>query len=178
MFQDILGYQDGLLAETQQELSALKEKLALYAELYLDTGLGFNPHQVLRQVIFTDQQVIEFDLSNYRGIRQCRFDPINAPAAIQLKAIRLIEEDGTPHEVEDFESNTHCRKDGTLIFGTADPQIIFPTKAMERPCRLIVQLTYNAVGQEVFQDILGYQDGLLTDTRSRACSAQGGNVQP
>ena len=130
------------------------------AELYLDTGLGFSPHQVLRQVIFTDQQVIEFDLSNYSGIRQCRFDPINAPASIHLKGIRMIEEDGTSHEIEEFESNAHVKQDGNLVFGAADPQIFFTAKALERPSRLILQLTYNAVGQEVFQDILGYQDGL------------------
>ena len=45
------------------------------AELYLDTGMGFSPHQILRQIIFTDQTVIEFDLSGFRGIKQIRFDP-------------------------------------------------------------------------------------------------------
>ena len=78
----------------------------------------------------------------------------------------MIEEDGTSHEIEDFQSNTHYRQDGNLIFATADPQIIFPVKAMERPSRLMVQLTYNIVGPEVFQDILGYQDGLLTETQA------------
>ena len=135
------------------------------AELYLDTGLGFNQHQVLRKVIFTDQQVIEFDLSNYNGIQQCRFDPINAPASIHLKEIRMIEEDGTSHEIEDFQSNTYYRQDGNLIFTTANPQIIFPAKAMKRPSRLIVKLTYNVVGSEVFQDIFGDQDRQLTKTR-------------
>ena len=135
------------------------------AELYLDTGMGFNQHQVLRKIIFTDQRVIEFDLSSYTGIRRCRFDPINAPASIHLKGIHMIEEDGTSHEIEDFQSNTHYRQDGNLIFATADPQIIFPAKVMERPSKLMVQLTYNAVGPEVFHDILDYQHGLLIETR-------------
>ncbi|MBE9547203.1 MAG: glycosyltransferase family 2 protein, partial [Proteobacteria bacterium] len=79
------------------------------AELYLDTGIGFSPHQVLRQIIFADQTVIEFDLSGFRGIKQIRFDPINAPATIHLKGIRIIEEDGTSHEIEDFQSNALYR---------------------------------------------------------------------
>jgi len=136
------------------------------AELYLDTGLGFDHHQILRKIILTDQQVIEFDLSNYSGIQRCRFDPINAPASIHLKGIRMLEEDGTAHDIVDFQSNTHCRQEGNLIFATADPQIIFPVKAVERPVKLIVQLNYNVVGPEVFQDILGYENGLLAETRT------------
>ena len=134
-------------------------------ELYLDTGLGFSHQQVLRKVIFTDQQIIEFDLSSFRGIRQCRFDPINAPASIHLKGIRIIADDGTSHEIEDFQDNAHYRQDRNLVFSTADPQITFLVKPMERPSRLVVQLTYNAVGSEVFQDIQRYQEGLLTKTQ-------------
>jgi glycosyltransferase involved in cell wall biosynthesis len=131
------------------------------AELYLDTGLGFSHRQVLRKVIFTDQQIIEFDLSNFRGIRQFRFDPINAPASIHLKGIFMIEEDGTSHEIEDFQDNAHYRLDRNFVFSTADPQIIFPVKTMERLSRLVVQLNYNVVGSDVFPDIFGYQDRLL-----------------
>jgi glycosyltransferase involved in cell wall biosynthesis len=140
------------------------------AELYLDTGMGFNPRQVLRKIIFTDQRVVEFDISGCRGIRQCRFDPINAPASIHLKGIRMIEEDGTAHEIEDFQSNALYNKDCNLIFSNADPQIIFPAKALERPSRLMVQLTYSAVGQEAFQDILDCQDGMLAETRTELSS--------
>jgi len=136
------------------------------AELYLDTGMGFTPHQVLRKIVFTDQRDIEFDLSGFRGIRQCRFDPINAPATIHLKGISIIEEDGTSHEIEDFQSNALYRQDSNLIFATADPQILFPVKAVERPSRLTVRLTYNAVGQEAFQDILDRQNGMLAETRA------------
>lgn len=135
------------------------------AELYLDTGLGFSQHQVLRKIIFTDQQIVEFDLSNYSGIRQCRFDPINAPTSIHLKGIRMVEEDGTSHGIEDFQSNADYRQDGNLVFATADPQIVFTINAMERPSKLVVQLTYNAVGPEVFQDVFNYQEGLLTKTQ-------------
>ena len=136
------------------------------AELYLDTGMGFNNHQVLRKIIFTDQQVIEFDLSPYSGIRQCRFDPINAPASIYLKEIRMIEEDGTSYEIEEFQSNTHYRQEGNLVFATANPQIIFPAKAMARPSKLVVQLTYNMVGPEVFHDVLDHDNRELDRVRT------------
>jgi hypothetical protein len=115
-------------------------------ELYLDTGLGFSERQVLRKIIFTDQQVIEFDLSPYRGIRRCRLDPINAPASIHLKGIQLIDEKGMAHDMEVFESNAHHRQDLNLIFATTDPQITFSTKEVERPARLVIELNFNAVG--------------------------------
>jgi glycosyltransferase involved in cell wall biosynthesis len=143
------------------------------AELYLDTGLGFNQHHVLRKIIFTDQQIIEFDLSNYRGIRQCRFDPINAPVSIHLKGICIIEDDGTSYEIEDFQDNALYRQERNLVFSTADPQIIFPVNAMECPSRLVVQLTYNAVGSDVFQNIQRYQEGLLKKTQEELALLKG-----
>jgi hypothetical protein len=136
------------------------------AELYLDTGMGFTPHQVLRKIIFTDQREIDFDLSGYRGIRQCRFDPINTPATIHIKEIRVTGDDGTSYQVEDFQSNALYRKDSNLIFATADPQILFPVGAVERPSQLTVRLAYNAVGEEAFQEILECQNGMLAETRA------------
>jgi glycosyltransferase involved in cell wall biosynthesis len=136
------------------------------AELYLDTGMGFTPHQVLRKIIFADQRDVEFDLSGFRGIRQCRFDPINAPATIHLKDISIIEEDGISHDIEDFQSNAIYRQDGDMIFATSDPQILFPVGAVERPSRLTVRLTYTAVGEEAFQEILDRQNGMLAETRA------------
>jgi len=132
------------------------------AELYLDTGLGFNHRQVLRKIIFTDQQSIEFDLSNYRGIRQCRFDPINASASIYLKEISMIDENGTSHIIEDFHSNALCIKDNNLIFETADPQILFSSIGIERPTKLVVRLNFISVGHEVFHDILNYKNDVLS----------------
>jgi len=136
------------------------------AELYLDTGLGFNHHQVLRKIIFTDQKVIEFDLSNYRGIRQCRFDPINAPASIHLKTIHMYEEDGTSREIEDFQSNALYAKENNLIFETTDPYILFSSVGIEHPTKLIIRLNFISVGHEVFHDILDYKNDMLGKTQA------------
>ena len=133
------------------------------AELYLDTGMGFSPHQILRQIIFTDQTVIEFDLQGSRGIKQFRFDPINAPATIHLNEIKLIAEDGTSREIEDFQSNSLYAKEKNLIFETADPQILFSAVEVERPTKLVVQLNFVSVGHEVFQDILDYKNHMLNE---------------
>lgn len=133
------------------------------AELYLDTGIGFSPHQVLRQIIFTDQTVIEFDLSDFRGIKQFRFDPINAPATIHINEIKLIADDGTSREIEDFQSNSLYAKENNIIFETADPQILFFAAGVERPTKLLVRLNFVSVGHEVFQDILDYKDDMLAE---------------
>jgi glycosyltransferase involved in cell wall biosynthesis len=132
------------------------------AELYLDTGIGFNPRQVLRKVIFTDQQIIEFDLSNWRKIQQCRFDPINAPASLHLKEIRIIDGDGTSHVIEDYHSNALHIKDNNLIFETADPQILFSSIGIERPTKLIIRLNFISIGHEVFHDILNVKNDMLS----------------
>lgn len=144
------------------------------AELYLDTGLGFNHHQVLRKVIFTDQQTIEFDLGGFQEIQQCRFDPINASASIHLKAIRMIEEDGTTREINDFQSNALYTKQNNLIFETTDPQITFSTGDVKRPAKLVVQLHFISVGREVFYEILNYKNDLLSQgqTELQQCSSE------
>ncbi|MGD1151726.1 MAG: glycosyltransferase [Syntrophales bacterium] len=133
------------------------------AELYLDTGMGFGPSQVLRQIIFTDQSAIEFDLRGFGGIKQFRFDPINAPATIHLNAIQLISEDGTAHEVRDFQDNALYKTGNNLSFETADPQIRFSPAGGGRLVKLVVGLNFLSVGQEVFQDILNHKNGLLKE---------------
>ncbi|MBN2568708.1 MAG: glycosyltransferase family 2 protein [Deltaproteobacteria bacterium] len=131
------------------------------AELYLDTGMGFNPHQIQRQVIFTDQTVIEFDLSGVQGVKQYRFDPINAPVTMHINEITLIAEDGTSRKIEDFQSNALYAKENNLIFETADPQILFSSVGIERPLKLLVRLNFVSVGYEVIQDVLNYKNNML-----------------
>jgi len=133
------------------------------AELYLDTGMGFSPHQVLRQIIFTDQTTLEFDLSGFRGIKQFRFDPINAPVTMHINEIRLVAEDGTSRKIEDFQHNALYARENNLIFETADPQIVFSSTGAERPVKLFVHLNFISVGYEVIQDVLNYKNNMLAE---------------
>ncbi len=137
------------------------------AELYLDTGMGFIPSQVLRQVIFADQRVIEFDLRDFKGIRSFRFDPLNAPVTVHLEGIRLIDEDGTIQEITDYQDNALFKKGNNLVFETADPQIRFAVPKGQRPMKMVVGLRFLAIGPEVLQDILAHKNDLLKEKDDR-----------
>jgi glycosyltransferase involved in cell wall biosynthesis len=122
------------------------------AELYLDTGLGFRPGQTKQQVVFMDTKEIEFDLSNYSGIKKLRFDPINSPACIHLKSMHLLTGDGSWHEIVQYESNALICRGNNLIFQTHDPQIVMDISDMVMPIKLRIRLNYDSVGHEVLID--------------------------
>lgn len=137
------------------------------AELYLDTGMGFIPNQVIRQAIFADQRVIEFDLSDFKGIRSFRFDPLNAPVTTHLEGIHLICEDGTVQEILDYRDNALIKKGNNLVFETADPQIQFAAPKGQRPMKMVVRLMFLAIGPEVLQDVLKHKNDLLREKDNR-----------
>jgi len=68
------------------------ESSPYFAQLFIDTGQGFNESESLvRKLVPADsQQDIEFDLNVFPAIEQLRFDPINAPAAGQSHEAFLV----------------------------------------------------------------------------------------
>ena len=141
---------------------------ARVAELYFDTGLGFQPGQTKKQVVFMDTKEIEFDLSNFSGIKKLRFDPINSPACIHLKSMHLLTDDGSWHEIVQYESNARIRKENSLIFQTHDPQIMMDISDVHMPIKLRIRLNYSSVGYEALEDIVRWQELQMDEMKKKS----------
>ena len=98
---------------------------AKIAQLWIDTGLGYNENQAISTVIFGEERVLEFDLTRISGIKGLRFDPINDYAVIRLHRIVIYRPDGTSYDLTRYSANDSWRQDDIFIFDTSDPQILF-----------------------------------------------------
>lgn len=124
------------------------------AELFFDTGLGFTPRQVLRQVVFGEERLIEFDLSPYRNVRQVRFHPINAPVVLQLDGVEMTDGDGRCQTEVCSQSNAIRANGHHWLFQDIHPWMIFDLNKMASPQKISIRLHYLAIGHEVYPEII------------------------
>jgi hypothetical protein len=124
------------------------------AELFFDTGLGFTPRQVLRQVVFGEERLLEFDLSAYGRIGQVRFHPMNAPLALHLNRIETIDEQGCSRILTPGQSNALWTDGSHWIFRADHPWMTVDLSGVENPRKLSIHFHYLAIGAEVYPEIL------------------------
>ena len=127
---------------------------ARVTELFFDTGLGFTPHQVIRQVVFGDEKLLSFDLSGCGGIYRLRFHPLNAPLAIHLDRIEAIDAQGMCHELAPGHSNALWREGSHWIFQADHPWMIVDIARITNPQKLLIHLRYLAIDAEIYPEIL------------------------
>ena len=127
---------------------------ARLAELFFDTGLGFTPNQVIRQVVFGEERLLEFDLSCCGPVRQVRFHPINAPLAIRLDRVELTDSKGTTWPLKIEQSNALWREGSHWVFQDNHPWMILHTSEIATQKKITFHFHYLAVGSEVYSEIL------------------------
>ncbi|MBW1777772.1 MAG: glycosyltransferase, partial [Deltaproteobacteria bacterium] len=133
--------------ENYEQVAGIRKFDYRYAELYVDTGLGFNENQAQVKGVGGHETEISFELNPYEPIKELRFDPVNDFCALHLEGIFLERADGSVYEAGDFSTNAVYREQKELIFSTGDPQIylsIFEEKLQ----RVIFRLRYIALGKE------------------------------
>ena len=119
------------------------------AQMFLDTGLGFNGTQVINKPIHGQERIFEFDLSEYADICHLRLDPANAPAAIHLVSIELLGMEGERYPITTYQTNA-CHQNGqNYIFDTNDPMITFASPAA-RLQKVVITLEYVALGNAAY----------------------------
>jgi len=126
------------------------ESSPYYAQLFIDTGQGFNESEsLLRRLVPADsQQDIEFDLNGFPAIHQLRFDPINAPAAIQIHSAIAIDESGQWQELTITQANPEEIQHYTLVFRSNDPQMLLAPLIRESYRWLRFSITYTLISPQ------------------------------
>jgi hypothetical protein len=119
------------------------------AQLFVDTGNGFNEETSIRLEINGRVRQLEFDLRSYKNIQQLRFDPItNVRVVVRIDEVRVEDEDGKTYLFTNFDSNPFGRNDNMLIFKSIDSQIYFQGEFITNPSKLTIRLEYIAIGDE------------------------------
>jgi glycosyltransferase involved in cell wall biosynthesis len=136
-----------------------------FAELYVDTGNGFNEENALRCPL-SDQLnsktvIVEFELGNFREIRALRFDPIaDSPAVIDLVSAVTQSSNTGSFELLINGSNAAITSDNRYFFTTRDPSMFFSLpEGMHDAQKIQITLKY-AMGEEHESLIEGIVDEL------------------
>ena len=120
------------------------ESSPYFAQLFVDTGQDFNEDEsLLRRLVPADgQQDIEFDLNFFPNIQRLRFDPINAPAEIQVHNAIAVDESGNWQRLTISYANPQEVRGNTFIFQTNDPQFLLAPLNRESYRWLRFSITY------------------------------------
>jgi len=141
------------------------------AQVYIDTGFGFNEKQLVSQIILGDEKRLEFDLNGIKDIKAVRFDPINEYCVLHINSIVVIANNKTSYAVKKWETNCCYEEENNFIFTSNDPQLIFNVHE-GLVHKIIINLEYIAVGKDAFPYILKYTDKLLTQKYTKEIEAK------
>jgi O-antigen biosynthesis protein len=96
-----------------------------FAQLFFDTGAGFNETQSIKKKINRVDTRLTFELpTDSTSIQGLRFDPINEPALIKFKAVWLVDSHGENTPLKSHPSNASHQEGSITYFDHNDPQLI------------------------------------------------------
>jgi len=163
----LLARMSAYFEESYKQVAGIKFDYR-YAELFIDTGMGFNEKQTRVRPVDGDETEIAFELNPNESVKELRFDPINDFCSLHLEGIFLERPDGSVYEAGDFSTNAVHREQGELVFSTGDPQIHVPLFG-EKFKKATFRLRYIAIGKEAM--------GHLGTAHSRIVGGLSGKLQ-
>lgn len=121
-----------------------------YAQLFFDTGAGFNETQSVRQEINRSTTRLQFELPADSGVVvSLRFDPLNDYAVIRVGAILLVKRNGETVQILNFQDNASCADSAIYYFSHQDPQFLFalPPDLAENSRKVVIDFEVIARGR-------------------------------
>lgn len=143
------------LQDARQQIRALSSIVSpdYMAQLFVDTGIGFNETQSMTNPIEGYERTLEFDLSTYNDLKALRFDPLNDLTALHLTAIQFVTADGKCISIESYQTNACFQNGHNLLFDTHDPGISFAAP-VEHAQKLVIAIEYIALGYATYRYLL------------------------
>lgn len=141
------------------------------AQLYVDTGLGFNEKQVAIQYVAGDEQILEFDISRFQDIRGIRLDPVNDCAVLHMHHVTLIDESGHGRPGRLMFHNAAYQDGDNYIFTSTDPHFLIQPAGV--PIRTVsISLEFISIGKDAFIQLLNLQNGMIAEKDRKILESQ------
>ena len=135
-------------------------KKKYFAQFFIDTGNGFNEEESIKidiDDINEGLRLFEFNLDNYRNIKNLRFDPINQSAIIEIKKIEMIDKGGNILLLTNILSNAWLNINSKFYFLDTDPICIIINKnnqILNNVKKINILIDYNKIGFNALKDVL------------------------
>ncbi len=125
-----------------------------FAQLFVDTGSGYSEDQSIKMELTGKEEKVEFDISNFRNIKNLRLDPINDLAVLRIRNIGILAEGFTTHWGIQYKTNALYSFENIHVFENNDPQIEIQTEFISKARKLIVNLVFTAIGDRANQYVV------------------------
>ena len=132
------------------------------AQLYFDTGQGFNETESVSHMTQIGDQTIEFELDSRQRVKALRFDPANAPVAFKLNRITALNKRKRELTLPAGRHNATYQLESMFLFETEDPwiEVALPSPDIET---IRIEIEYLAFGSSIFQYLLAHRHPLMNE---------------
>ncbi len=127
-----------------------------FAQLFIDTGAGFNENESLKQDVSGGEYFLVFELHTFKNIRALRFDPSNSLVALYINKIEITPVSDDNFEV-DYDSNALKRHSDLLVFDTGDPNLNLLYNPEIKPLKVIINVDYISFGKATYPYVIENQ---------------------
>lgn len=133
------------------------------SKLYVDTGNGLSDTECIIRKVEKGTAEIVFSLEEYQQIKAIRFDPIDAPAIIEIFEIIITDKKGKIRELLDYSDNSICEINNDRFFDSDDPQCFFSLAQddLDSIQTLTVKLSFKALANDALRRIVQSQQDKL-----------------
>jgi hypothetical protein len=118
------------------------------AQLYFDTGLGFNEPQSVSVPIESGANRIEFRVDASAEVVRLRLDPFNDAAAVSLTAVDIVTDQQAVAVPPATWHNASSFSRGCYLFASSDPQIGFDLAPPARVLTVTVEMNVITTGAD------------------------------
>ncbi len=128
------------------------------AQLFYDTGKGFNETESIVQRVNMEHEEFVFDLSELPAdsrIKSFRFDPATIPVQVQIEEVRVEIKKGEVQHLEIDQHNGIPLPSGQFIFLTFDSQMYFKGSS-DSIHQLIIKLRYRQIEKNGIGELSTY----------------------
>lgn len=132
----------------------------LTSRLYIDCGEGVSDKNSVARNIDLGKRKMLFPVDTFDGIEALRFDPVDAPACLELCLVELLFDDRTeilsPAKVS---SNALFHHEGFFMFDDDDPQIYLDVAAekLQKIKEVAIVVNLMAVNKMALKEIISFQ---------------------
>jgi hypothetical protein len=118
------------------------------AQLYFDTGLGFNELQSVRAPVESGANRIEFPVDASADVMRLRLDPFDDAAAVSMTAVDILTDQQAVSAPPATWHNASYFSRGCYLFGSPDPQIAFDLAPPARVRTVTVEMNVITTGAD------------------------------
>ena len=119
-----------------------------FAQLYFDTGDGFNERQSVSVPVERGANRIAFHVNASADVLRLRLDPFNDAAAVSMTAVDIVTDQQAVPAPPPAWHNASDLSDGRYLFASPDPQIAFDLARPARVRTVTVQMTVITTGAD------------------------------